>query len=160
MWDEETSPPQYQWTPEMPFSHFPQGPASETPSTVPSPRERKRRQAKYARPLPIPQSSSHDAPSPFFRHQSQKDLDEENTRREAWAAELLERCQSEYIAPLLAEAKQATAEVEASVLGVEGTQVKDRRVTILALRSLGTRIQEVGSQPLPAQADVGGPLTH
>ena len=56
-WDEETSPPQYQWTPEMPYPQYPQGPTSEAPSTVPSPRERERSQGKYARPLPILQPS-------------------------------------------------------------------------------------------------------
>ena len=120
-WHEETSPPQYQWTPEMPYPQYPQGPTSAAPSTVPSPREREGRQGKYARPLPIPQPSIHDAPPPFFRHQSQKDWDEENARREAWAAELLESWKSEYFAPVIAEANQATAEVEARVLCVEDT---------------------------------------
>ena len=38
--------------------------------------------------------------------------------------------------------------------------MKDRGLTIRALRSLVTRIQERESQPFSAQAYVGGPLTH
>ena len=68
--------------------------------------------------------------------------------------------QTEFLAPLIAEAVQATAKVEARVLCLEDSQVQDRGQTILALRSLGTRIQELESQPFPAHADVGGPLTH
>ena len=81
-------------------------------------------------------------------------------RKEAWGAELLERCKSECLVPLAEEAARATAKLDARILGVEDTQVKDRGQTILALRSLGTRIQELESQPFPAHADVGGPLTH
>ena len=50
--------------------------------------------------------------------------------------------------------------MDARVLCVEDTQVKDRELTILALRSLGMRIQELENHPFPAHAEVGCPLTH
>ena len=50
--------------------------------------------------------------------------------------------------------------MEARVLCVEEIQVKARGMTILSLPSLGTRIQELESQPFPAHADVGSPLAH
>ena len=73
---------------------------------------------------------------------------------------LLEGCRFEYLVPVDAKAAQDTAELDATVLCVEDNRVRNGELTSLALPSLGTRIQDLVSQPFSTHADVGNPLAH